>query len=75
MSISNEENAFEAMEKLHQIGVEVVILSSSEISTETGTVRPLLIIFLSALSNFLFHCILLNTFFRQSPRPLPPPLH
>ena len=36
LSISNEADAFAAMKKLHDIGVETVILSSSEICTHEG---------------------------------------
>jgi hypothetical protein len=36
MTIKNEEDAFTAMKVLHDKGVEVVILSSSEICTQPG---------------------------------------
>ena len=36
MTIKNEEDAFAAMKVLHDKGVEVVILSSSEICTQPG---------------------------------------
>jgi hypothetical protein len=36
MTIKNEEDAFAAMKVLHDKGVKVVILSSSEICTQPG---------------------------------------
>jgi pyridoxal/pyridoxine/pyridoxamine kinase len=36
MAIKTQDDAFEAMKKLHDDGVQVVILSSSEISTKPG---------------------------------------